>query len=148
MQQHLKRCKRKPVIVDIEPATYIMAMLLGIRGGRSEEMLEFLRDFVPENDGLTMSTLRDFLLKLYESGHVEPQLYYNKIHSLVLTGKEGIDLQNELQKYVLEDTNVLFNNTRDETAFKEKVRPLVLVLVKRMLLCQRFHCEWLCDFGR
>jgi hypothetical protein len=149
MQIHLKRCKRKPVIVAIEPAIYIMAELLGIRGGRSEEMLVFLRDFVPENGDLTRDRLRDFLLELKESGHVqEPLLYYNKIQSLVLAGKEGIDLQKELQTYALEDTNVLFDNTHDETAFKEKVRPLVLVLVKRMLLCQRFHCEWLCDFGR
>ncbi len=149
MKEHLKRCKRKPVIVAIEPAIYIMAELLGIRGGQCEEMLEFLRDFVPENGGLTMNALKEFLVKLYESGHVrKPKLYYNKYQSLSLAGKEGIEMQKELQAYVLGDTNVLFDNTHDETAFKEKVRPLVLVLVKRMLLCQRFHCEWLCDFGR
>ena len=141
MWKHEKYCKGKPVIVVIEPAIYIMAQLLGIRGGNSEEMLEFLRDFVPENGEITQRAVKDFLTRLYRTGLVhEPLIYYGKMESLMNEGKSGIVLQTELQSYALEDPECLFTDTHDETAFKGKVRPLVLV--KRMVLCQRFHCEW------
>ncbi len=142
MAKHLLVCKKKAVIVVIEPGIYIMALLLGVPGGQdSEAMLEFLRDFVPENGALTQHALRHWLSALYRTKLLLlPLKYYGKMSAMMLQGKNGIDLQKALQSYVLEDSECLFTDTHDETAFKDKVRPLVLV--KRMLMCQRFHCEW------
>ena len=98
MQKHLKTCKRKPVIVGIEPGVYIMALLLGIPGGGySEEMQNFMRDFVPENGELAQKAVKEFLTALYDTGLVlEPRVYFKKIDSLRKEGKSGIDLQKEL----------------------------------------------------